>query len=82
MRCIECGKRISAWDGEEHTDYWFCGEMCAGSCCMWTYKGGMRTPDEALEKLTIRHKETGNKKDLKRIESILSKMAKSDSPEY
>ena len=74
MKCIECDKRISAWDGEEHKDYWFCGETCAGYCCMWSVRGGIRTPDEALEKLTLRHKELEMPEDLIRIEKILEKL--------
>ena len=82
MVCIECGKRISSFDGEDDVDYWFCGELCAGSCCMWTYRGGLREPDEALKRLTMRHKEHGNPKDLERIEKILGKMTQADSPEW
>jgi len=49
---------------------------------MWTYRGGLREPDEALKRLTMRHKEHGNPKDLERIEKILGKMTQADSPEW
>lgn len=71
-KCIECGKRIFTID--ESKDYWFCGETCAAYCCMWSYREGMRTPDEALKKLTLRHKKHKIAEDLVRIEKILEKL--------
>lgn len=71
-KCIECEKIVVG-------GYWFCGEYCAANCCMWTAKNGTCSPDEALEKLTIRHKEFGQQEDLTRIEKILKKM--NETPE-
>lgn len=71
-KCVECGKEIAPdKDGKE---YWFCSMSCAAYCYMWTARKGTREPDEAMTLLALRHKETGNKEDLERIEKILERI--------
>jgi hypothetical protein len=53
----------------------FCGEWCAGSCLMFSMKAGVDTsPEAAIERLSERHLQNGDGKDLKRIEKILDKL--------
>ncbi|MBD3406185.1 MAG: hypothetical protein GF411_08740 [Candidatus Lokiarchaeota archaeon] len=68
-RCIECGKKIDQ-------NHWFCSFTCAAYCCMWSYKEGLRSPDEALKRLTIRHLDHEMPEDLIRIEKMLERLGK------
>ena len=73
-KCIECGKTVYR-DDVNNIEPWFCGEWCAGACKMFSVRAGTdRSPEAALEKLTLRHLERGDPKDLKRIEAILEKL--------
>jgi len=73
-KCIECGKTVYR-DDVNNIEPWFCGEWCAGACKMFSIRAGTDcSPEAALEKLTLRHLEHGDPKDLKRIEAILEKL--------